>query len=93
MTSTTREKILNIAQDYVSRDRANTHGSVERNFEHIAALWSAHLGITILPYQVALMLIDLKIARAWGNPTHVDNWIDIAGYAACGGEVSNPPKP
>ena len=30
----------------------------------------------------------LKTVRAWGNPDHGDNWVDIAGYAACGGELA-----
>jgi hypothetical protein len=34
------------------------------------------------------MMIDLKTVRAWNNPSHADNWIDIAGYAACGGEMT-----
>ena len=34
------------------------------------------------------MLVDLKTVRAWGNPAHDDNWVDIAGYAACGGEIA-----
>lgn len=43
--------------------------------------------------QVALMLAELKVVRAWGNPTHADNWCDLAGYAACGGELSGAAKP
>jgi hypothetical protein len=34
------------------------------------------------------MLIDLKTVRAWSNPEHFDNWVDMAGYAACGGEIA-----
>jgi hypothetical protein len=34
------------------------------------------------------MMVDLKTVRAWGNPSHHDNWIDVAGYAACGGEIA-----
>jgi hypothetical protein len=44
--------------------------------------------MSITPHQVAIMLIDLKAARAWNNEEHADNWIDMAGYAACGGELS-----
>jgi hypothetical protein len=83
-----RETILNTAKEIVTNDRAKTHGSIERNFEHIAAVWSARLRMSITPHQVAIMLIDLKAARAWNNEEHADNWIDMAGYAACGGELS-----
>jgi hypothetical protein len=34
------------------------------------------------------MLALLKVARIRSNPKHADNWIDIAGYAACGGEIA-----
>jgi hypothetical protein len=84
----TRACVLDAARDAVLRDRAATHGAVENSFGQIAAVWSVRLGGAITAAQVALMLVDLKVARAWGNPGHGDNWVDIAGYAACGGEVS-----
>jgi hypothetical protein len=83
-----RDGILSAAIDCVTVDRAATHGDVEQSFGAIADLWSARLGVPIRPDQVAILLIDLKTVRAWGNPQHEDNWIDIAGYAACGGEIA-----
>ncbi len=83
-----RAAILEAARQAVTVDRAATHGAVENTFGQIAALWSARLGQTITPAQVCIMLVDLKGARAWGNPVHDDNWVDIAGYAACGGELA-----
>ena len=85
---TDRAEILSEAAQAITVDRAATHGDVERNFEMIAAIWSARLGVNLRPDQVAIMLIDLKTARAWGNPAHRDNWVDMAGYAACGAEVA-----
>lgn len=89
VTQMGRAAILDLARQAVTVDRAATHGAVENTFGQIAALWSARLGLTITPAQVCIMLVDLKGARAWGNPSHADNWVDIAGYAACGGELSN----
>lgn len=83
-----RAEILDTAKEAVTKDRAATHGSPEDTFGLIARLWSARLGIDLRPDQVAVMLIDLKTARAWGNPVHADNWVDVAGYAACGGELA-----
>jgi len=90
-----RSEILDTAKQAVTKDRAATHGDAERSFELIAALWSSLLDghitqspIHITPAQVALMMASLKIARAWDNPGHADNWVDLAGYAACGGEVA-----
>lgn len=85
---TIRADILAAATAAVTRDRAATHGDAENTFGRIAALWSARLGITVTPAQVAILMIDLKTARAWSNPRHRDNWIDMAGYAACGGELA-----
>lgn len=83
-----RTKILADAAQAVAVDRAATHGDIEDSFGQIALIWSARLGVTISPAQVAILLVDLKTVRAWGNPGHADNWIDIAGYAACGGEIA-----
>lgn len=83
-----RADILTAAAQAVTVDRAATHGDIEDNFSQIAAIWGVRLGCTITPAQVAIMMVDLKTVRAWGNPGHADNWIDLAGYAACGGEVS-----
>ena len=39
-------------------------------------------------YDVAVMMALLKIARISENPQHMDSWVDLAGYAACGGEIA-----
>lgn len=83
-----RADILEAARQCVTVDRAATHGAVEDTFGRIAAVWSARLGVEITGWQVCIMLADLKTCRAWGNPGHMDNWIDLAGYAACGGELA-----
>ena len=83
-----RSTILDTARDAVTKDRAATHGGAEQSFSQIAALWSTRLGMTVTPAQVAIMMIDLKTVRAWSNPTHADSWVDVAGYAACGGEIA-----
>lgn len=84
----TRSEILDTAKEYVNVDRAASHGDMENNFTRIGDLWSAHLGITVSATDVALMMAMVKIARAGSNPAHADNWIDLAGYAACGGELA-----
>jgi hypothetical protein len=84
-----RADILATASEYVTIDRATTHGDAEDNFRRIADLWNAYLGVDdITSIDVAVMLALLKVARIRSNPTHADNWIDIAGYAACGGEIA-----
>jgi hypothetical protein len=84
-----RSEILAKAEQAVTVDRAATHGDVENNFATLAAIWSVRLGVSITPAQATIMLIDLKTVRAWGNQMHADNWIDMAGYAACGGDMAD----
>lgn len=37
---------------------------------------------------VAIMMMFVKIARIQSGHHKDDNWVDIAGYASCGGELS-----
>lgn len=86
----TRKTILDAAEKCVCHDRQDTHGKPEDSFGAIADLWTAYLDIgrEITPVDVAQMMILLKIGRAKGNPKHTDNWVDMAGYAACAGEIA-----
>lgn len=88
----TRSEILSSAADCVLRDRAATHGEPEDGFEAIEAVWQA-LDMargkrSRAASDVALYLAGLKLVRAATNPEHIDNWVDLAGYAACGGEIA-----
>ena len=89
-TPTTRKTILEAAEKCVCHDRQDTHGRPEDSFGTIADLWTAYLDIgrEITPVDVANMMILLKIGRAKENPKHTDNWVDMAGYAACAGEIA-----
>ena len=84
----TRSEILDTAREYVTQDRAATHGDAERNFELIVDYWSAHLDVNITASDVAVMMTLLKIARIKSNPRNGDNWVDACGYMACGGEIA-----
>ena len=67
--------------------REEDYGSPEDNFAVIAALWTAYTGKDITPKDVAMMMALLKIARAKAS-SKPDTYIDLAGYAACGAEIS-----
>lgn len=84
----TRAEILATAAQILTRDRNATHGNPEDSFAAIARVWSARLHIEITPAQVCILMADLKACRAWANPGHGDNWLDGAGYFACGGELA-----
>lgn len=82
----TREDILRAAMEIVCEGRAQEYGGPEDSFGRIALLWSAYAGYMFEPKDVAAMMILLKVARIAGGSGSEDNWVDIAGYAACGGE-------
>lgn len=44
--------------------------------------------LQVTAVDVAQMMALLKTARAVLNPTNEDNWVDHAGYVACGGELA-----
>jgi hypothetical protein len=83
-----RSQILDTAKQYVTTDRNATHGDMEDSFEVIAKYWSVHLDIPITAVDVSVMMSLLKIARIKSNEGHADNWVDGAGYLACGGELA-----
>ena len=95
----TRTEILDAAKRCVCGDREQDYGTPENNFKTIADLWQTYLcaagcmrpeiDITIRSVDVAAMLALLKIARISSGHSKEDNWIDLAGYAACGGEIES----
>ena len=89
----TRDKILEQALHCVSGDREQDYGSPEQNFRTIALMWSVYIQRLGRGYledrDVAAMLALLKIARIASGHAKADNWIDLAGYAACGGEIES----
>ena len=92
-----RGDILDKARACVCQDRNREYGEPEDGFRLIAALWepvirescvSPGADVSVNPETVALLMALLKAARAVQNPGHLDSWIDMAGYAACGGEIA-----
>jgi hypothetical protein len=84
-----RIDVLLTASNLINGDREAEYGTPQDNFANIAQRWSQTVGVTIKPWQVAIMMADLKIARmaTTGKP-HQDSFVDIAGYAAIGSEIS-----
>lgn len=82
-----REEILEKAEEIVTGARESTYGSPEDCFSVIAGLWGSYLNTEISTTDVAMLMVLLKVARSRGNKRYADNYIDIAGYAACAGEL------
>lgn len=83
-----RSEILNEACVCVCGHRVQDYGSPEDNFARIGRLWSAYLGIDISALDVAMMMCLFKAARIKTGTGTADSFIDLAGYAACGGEIA-----
>ena len=95
----TRADCLHEAEKCVTGQRAQDYGTVESNFSTIARLWAVYLkaaipallDIELDPVDVAMMMGLLKIARIATGTATADSFIDLAGYAACGCEISTKP--
>lgn len=83
-----REETLNRAIELTTLHRDAEYGSPGGNGLMISRMWSAYLGHDIKPHDVFAMMALLKVARCRISPQKADNWLDLAGYAACGAEVS-----
>lgn len=84
----TRAEILDTAKSCVCGQREQDYGKPEDNFARIADLWTALMGHDYTPVDVALMMACLKIARIKTGTGTADSFVDLAGYAACAGEIA-----
>lgn len=82
----TRTEILDIAKQTVSVDRNQQYGEPEDNFSRIAHYWTVYLDKKVTAADVGRMMVLFKVARAQAGAKD-DNYIDMAGYAACAGEI------
>ena len=94
MSDDTAHSILTEAANIVAGARNTTHGDKERSFDAIARMWNAYLssrkdsGAPLSPVDVAHLMVLLKMCRyAHGKP-EIDHHLDMAGYAAIAGELS-----
>ena len=91
----TRKEILSQAEQCVNGKREQDYGTPEKNFQTIADLWNAYIGerdFKFEPVDVAMMMSLLKIARIKNGGGTGDSFVDLAGYAACGGELAELKK-
>jgi hypothetical protein len=89
----TKKELLEATIEAVA-GRGLNYGKPEDNFNRIALRWRVHLknrfgiDVPIDAASVSMMMADMKLARLENAPDHADSWIDLAGYAACGGEIA-----
>lgn len=85
----TKPTILQVAEAIVSGDREKTYGNPSKNLDTIAEMWTAWLrargllasdAASLNCDDVALMMVQLKLARLANDPWHLDSLVDAAGY-------------
>ena len=82
-----REDVLEKAAELISGDRQATYGDAREMHQLIGDLWSTYLGVEVGAVDVAALMVLMKVARTKGTRKHIDNWVDICGYAALAGEM------
>ena len=86
-----RAQFLDEVEKLVCKDRNVTHGDAEDNFRVIADLWNVYIknskGEDLNNKDVAIMMCLFKVSRLMSNIDNLENWLDLAGYAACGGGI------
>lgn len=82
-----RAEILEAARKCVCGEREQEYGKPENNFALVGRLWEAYTGHSYSAKDVAMMLALLKVARI-KTGVKGDSFVDLAGYAACAGEIA-----
>ena len=80
-------EILLTATDTI-RDRGLSYGHPADNMRRTAMLLSAYLETPIHDYQVAGIMVLVKLARSLESAQQIDTWIDMAAYTAIAGQLA-----
>ena len=83
---TPRQKALDTASGLIHGPRTS-YGPPKVNFQRIADRWSHILHTNVEPWQVCVMMADLKISRLCEGYQE-DSVHDLIGYAALAAEVA-----
>lgn len=91
--ATPRAKLLDEAKGLITGDRNNTYGPPDQDFRRSADALNAYGykgpgGRDLLPHDIAIMVMSVKLSRLVWSFDHSDSWLDIAGYSACGYECT-----
>ena len=86
-TPWTRKRVLSEAEKCVCGQREQDYGTPEDNFDRIAKMWSAYMGVEFNPVDVSMFMVMLKAARIKSGGGTMDSFVDGCGYFSCGGEI------
>ena len=90
---TVRGGILDEAKGLITGDRNNSYGPPTQDFDRTAGILNAlgykgPGGRDLQPHDTAIMVMAVKLSRITWTPEKRDHYVDLAGYAACGGECA-----
>ena len=90
--------VLERAISLVHGQRAKDYGDAQASFQRMADLINPIVRKTdgnLSASDMAIVMIQVKIARLQESPNHADSWTDIAGHAALGAQlaVTEPYRP
>lgn len=88
MRKSARTDVLDKAERAINGDRNNHYGPPTQDFARSAGVlnslgYRAPGGREILPHDIAVMALAIKLSRIVWSPEVEDHWVDVAGYAAC----------
>jgi hypothetical protein len=88
-----RGALLDNAKHLITGDRNNTYGPPTADFQRAAGIlnamgYRALGGRELLPHDIAILVMGVKLSRLTWKYDHQDSWTDTAGYAACGWECA-----
>lgn len=98
MDPDSRRGILLRALRCVCGDRDQDYGSPEHSLAVIGRFWTDYIQakygveVPISGADTSAMMVLFKMARVATGHGKADNWVDAAGYAACGGELESIAK-
>lgn len=94
--TSTREQVLDMAKQAVTRERNSEYGEPENNFRAITDYWNIYLihklkvNVKLEPKDTAIMMSLFKIGRAITSPgIKLDTFADAAGYLAIAAELED----
>lgn len=68
-------------------ERGADYGGIENNFNNIASIYTTMTGKEFTAYDVALIMVAVKMARIRQSPYKDDNYLDAINYMAFAHEL------
>jgi len=82
--------LLDKVRGLITGDRNASYGPPNADFDRTAgclnALGFRLAGKPLKGHHIAIIIAAVKLSRLMWSPEKEDNWVDLAGYAACGHE-------